>query len=75
MFNKSKFKVFKTGPNTLGVNKVVHGHTRNISNFPVWYYGGKICNVDGSLSCGYREDPDRGFIVVFDEDGNEINCD
>jgi len=60
---------------TLGVNKVVHGHTRNISNFPVWYYAEKICNVDGSLSCGYREDPDRGFIVVFDEDGNEINCD
>jgi hypothetical protein len=53
----------------LGVNKVVHGHTKNISNFPVWYYGEKICNVDGSLSCGYREDPDRGFIVVFDEEG------
>jgi hypothetical protein len=52
------------------VDTVIHGHTREISNAPIWYYNGKICNLDGSMSIGYRNDPDRGFIVVFDEEGN-----
>jgi hypothetical protein len=56
--------------NLMDVNKIVHGHTRFVGSSPQFYFDNKIVNVDGSMSCGYRNDPDRGFIVVFDENGN-----
>jgi UDP-2,3-diacylglucosamine pyrophosphatase LpxH len=46
-----------------GVKRVFHGHTRFIGNEPEISYDGKVINLDGSLSCGYRHDEDRGFLV------------
>jgi len=42
---------------------VFHGHTRFIGNNPVYSHNNRTCNIDGSMSCGYRNDSDRGFIV------------
>ena len=47
---------------------VFHGHTRFIGNNPVYNHNNRTCNLDGSMSCGYRNDPDRGFIVELDVD-------
>ena len=46
----------------LGAKHLVHGHSRHDFNYPVIYYDGLIANIDGSMSCGYRNDEDRGFI-------------
>lgn len=46
----------------LGADKIVHGHTKFFGNEPRIYYENKIINIDGSMSSGYRTDPDRGFI-------------
>jgi UDP-2,3-diacylglucosamine pyrophosphatase LpxH len=45
------------------VKRIIHGHTRFVGNEAQIYYDGKIINVDGSLSSGYRQSPDRGFIM------------
>jgi len=50
-----------------GVDTVVHGHTRFIGNAAQSYYNGKVLNIDGSLSNGYRNDENRGFILDFSE--------
>lgn len=50
----------------MGVNTIIHGHTRFKGNDPQFYFGGKIINVDGSLSEGYRKDDDRGFILIME---------
>ena len=50
---------------------VVHGHTpiRNTtSESAQHYFNGKIINVDGVMSNGYRNDPDRGFIMELEID-------
>lgn len=46
----------------LGVAKIVHGHTRHLYRVPLVYFDGRIVNVDGSLSHGYRSEPWRGFV-------------
>jgi fructose-1,6-bisphosphatase len=43
--------------------KVVHGHTRFKGSSPQISFNGKVINVDGSMSIGYRSDVDRGFIL------------
>jgi len=45
---------------------IVHGHTRHKLPNALTYYNGKIINVDGSLSNGYGNNPDRGFIHFLD---------
>ena len=45
------------------VKRIFHGHTRFIGDEPQIYYDGKIINVDGSLSNGYRKTHNRGFVV------------
>lgn len=57
---------------TFGAHKVVHGHTRFKGNQPNIYFDGKIINVDGSMSIGYRDDYDRGFIIELDDNGNLV---
>ncbi len=46
-----------------GAERVVHGHTRHVGNGPLVTFGGKALNIDGTLSCGYRKAPGRGFVA------------
>jgi len=48
--------------------KVVHGHTKHESSYANLSYSGKSINIDGTMSCGYRKNPDRGFIYDFSVD-------
>lgn len=57
------------------VDTVIHGHTRFVGNEPQIYGDGKIINIDGSLSNGYRKDADRGFIVSFSENSDFFTFD
>jgi hypothetical protein len=50
------------------VDRVVHGHTRFIGDEPLEYFDGQVVNVDGSMSCGYRQSPTRGFIYEVPHD-------
>jgi UDP-2,3-diacylglucosamine pyrophosphatase LpxH len=45
------------------VRKAVHGHTRHEKNVPLSYMDDRVVNIDGSMSLGYRSDPDRGFVL------------
>jgi len=49
-----------------GAKRIFHGHTRFIGNEPQEYFDEKIINLDGSLSIGYRNAADRGFIMEID---------
>lgn len=42
---------------------IVHGHTRHVMKEAVYSHNGQTINVDGSLSCAYTTDPNRGFIL------------
>ena len=46
-----------------GAERVVHGHTRHLGPEPLVYADGLAINVDGTLSNGYRKDPERGFVA------------
>jgi hypothetical protein len=50
----------------MDVDRIVHGHSRHEKNEPLIYLDGKIVNVDGSMSEGYRSHPDRGFVYSND---------
>lgn len=45
---------------------VIHGHTPTATTEPFVYHDGLAICVDGALSCGYRNDPDRGFIFKIE---------
>lgn len=45
------------------VDLICHGHTRFIGSEPLMYLNGRLCNLDGSMSAGYRSDENRGFIL------------
>jgi len=49
------------------VKNIFHGHTAFTGSSPLVSFGGKICNLDGSLSAAYSEDPNRGFIIEIDQ--------
>jgi hypothetical protein len=54
-------------------NKLVHGHTRNPNiDEPYWYADGLVCNIDATMSNGYRPHPNRGCILVVDSAGTDI---
>ena len=46
-----------------GAERVVHGHTRHVGQTPLVYLDDRAINVDGTLSEGYRRNPDRGFVA------------
>jgi hypothetical protein len=52
---------------------LIHGHIRSpSSNEPYWYHQGLVCNIDATMSIGYRPHPDRGCILVIDSEGTDI---
>lgn len=51
----------------LGVERVVHGHTRNETDGPLLYLDGLAISVDNGLCWTYRQDEGRGCVLDLDD--------
>lgn len=52
--------------------QVVHGHTGFVGDEPLVYLDNQAINIDAIMSRGYRNDENRGCVLVIDSPGNNI---
>jgi hypothetical protein len=57
---------------SFGAKLVVHGHTGFPGNTPKRYLDDMVINIDAVMSKGYRNDEERGCILVINRDGKDI---
>lgn len=52
--------------------QVVHGHTGFLGDEPLVYLDNQAINIDAVMSRGYRNDENRGCVLVIDSPGDNI---